>query len=344
MIKIADIAKKMNLSKATVSNALTGTGRMKPTTRAAVIKCAEESGYVPTKRSNKQPKKKMIVITEDIRITFVSHILEGIRKEAVENNLYLPIYNLGILDGILNREGYTIPKVSVLNRAVTSILDTIDETVTGIIYVSQYPRPINGLMDDISIPSVCVLCTRSDGAPFVHYDDRQGAYLAVETLIRSGCRHIAMISGQIDSIGMIHRTNGYQRALVDHGLVFDPSLLKIGDWKIASGYEITKSLLTEGKTIDSIFAQNDSMAIGAMHAISEANLSIPGDISVVGFDNSYISSVCIPTLSSLAPPYEKMGHTALRTLLAINDKKKPDCESIFIPCELVHRNSTRCNE
>lgn len=337
MVRISDIARELKVSDATVSNALAGTGRMREETREAIRARAAELGYVPVRRVRRRSGRGLIVIAEDLRPQFVANIIEGIREEAADQGLYPPIHSLGC--HIVR--GTPVPDEGRLNAAVRALLGNLGCEATGILYVTQYPRAIHGLLDDIGLPVVCVLCTRDDGLPFVHYDDKQGAHLAVSALLDSGCRKVAMISGPIDSIGMIRRTNGCQRALVERGLAFDPSLMKIGDWGVASGYEVARALLAEHHGIDAVFAQNDAMGVGAMHAIREAGLRVPDDVAVVGFDNSLRAYTTMPALTSVAPPFEEMGREALRLAIRLTDRGASRAEGVYLPCALVARGSTR---
>ncbi|MGI5899694.1 MAG: LacI family DNA-binding transcriptional regulator [Christensenellales bacterium] len=337
MIKIVDIAKDMGLSEATISNALSGRGRMKAQTRAAIISRAQEMGYTPPVRARKKSQNSLIVIAEDLRTSFVCHILEGIREAAQEEGLFLPIYNLG-MQGV---SADSMPEVKDINQAVEALIGSLAAPVGGAIYVAQYPRLMSGLMAGMSFPVISAFCTRESGVPCVHYDDKQGAYIAVNHLIDSGRNNIAMISGPIDSIGMIYRTSGYQRALVDRGLAFNPLRMRIGDWSMRSGYAVTKSLLNEDGRIDSIFAQNDNMALGALYAIHEKGLRVPEDISIVGFDNSKTASTSIPQLSSVSPPFVQMGQQAFQMAMDMLEKKNVgNIQNVFIPCTLVHRGTT----
>lgn len=334
MLTLSDLAKDMKLSEATISNALNGKGRMRPETRAAIIKRAQELGYTTRPRNKK--KKNIIVIAENLHIVFVSLILQGICLAANEHQTAIPIYNIGTGQ---ERQLYN-PNVKEINETIESLIDKIDVPLDGIIFVSQYARKIDGLLSSMPFPVVSVFCTREEGASFIHYDDKQGAYLAVSHLIDSGCENIAMISGPIDSIGMFYRTSGYQRALIDHGLSYDPNLTRIGNWTIDSGYSLVKDLLRKNPQIDSIFAQNDQMAIGAMYAIQDAGLRVPQDISIIGFDNSEVTELHRPKLSSVAPPFEEMGRSALQMIFDLQDPQQPEVKKQIIPCSLIHKETT----
>ena len=346
MTKLSDIARAMNLSEATVSNAFTGKGRMKPETRDAILACARQMGYQFRTRSVSRIRKRLIVLLEGFDISFITPILTGISREAALHDLNIPIYSMEIPDS----EDIRHPDPDRLNQKIDKLLSGLDYEVSGIIYIAHYPRPLDGLLDQLSIPTVFVFCSRDDGKDVVHYDDRQGALLAVNTLLEEGRRHIAMISGPIDSIGMYLRSAGYQKALLEHQLPYDPRLIRVGDWDEQSGYEQTARLLEEGIHFDAVFAQNDYIGVGAARAIREKGLTIPDDISVIGFDDSPVCYQSFPALTSIRPPFSELGRTALRRLMQLLETPGGESgiehqtlssHSTLLHCELVRRGTTR---
>lgn len=337
MTRISDIACKLNLSIATVSNALTGKGRMTQQTRDAVLACALEMGY-PISTKAKTSQQLPIIIAENLNGIFTSAILCGILDEANALNLTIPVYSLQLN----TEEERRHPSISHLNGRVHALLDTLPTNPSGIIYISQYVRQMDGLLTDLSIPVISVYCYRDDHMPCVHYDDRQGAYLAVQTLLKENRKKIAMVSGPIDSLGMYLRSSGYQQALMEHQLPYDPKFVSVGDWSEQSGYEQTKQLLAYDPTIDGIFAQNDFICRGAVTAITEKGLSIPTDISVIGFDDTLPCRITQPSLSTIKPPFSQMGQSALHMLLSLlGTKKEAAISQQLLPCSLVIRESTR---
>lgn len=339
MTRISDIAQAMNLSEATVSNAFTGKGRMKPETREAILACARQMGYQVRTRTASRQKKHMIVLIEGFDESFLTPILTGISQEAALHSLHLPIYSLEIAAS----EDVRNPDPARLAQKITSLLDSLDFEVSGLIYIAQYPRRLDGLLDNLSIPIVFAFCWNDGSRDVIHYDDRQGALLAVNALLDEGRSRIAMISGPIDSTGMYLRSAGYQQALMEHQLPYDPRLVRISDWDEKSGYEQTMQLLDEELPFDAVFAQNDSIGVGAAKAILEHGLSIPDDVSIIGFDDSPICYHTSPALTSIRPPFSLIGQSALRRLLALLDAGPTEPvspETLLLSCKLVKRNST----
>lgn len=354
MVKISDIARALEISDATVSNALTGKGRMKPETREAVCEYARRMGYQIRPRRSAQIPGRLIAVAESLSSLFITTMLTGVYDEAESAGLTIPVYSLRIEDAASLRN----PDISTVNRRVKDLLSSLSEPVSGILYLSQYARRADGLLNDCECPVVSTFLSREDGLPFVHYNDHQGARLAVDALLDEGRKRIAMISGPIDSIGMFLRSSGYQQSLVEHGFPYDPRLVRIGDWDDRSGYELTRRLLDDEPDIDGIFAQNDQIALGAIRALSEHGMRIPEDVSVIGFDNTLYCNVCVPQLTSIMPPFREMGSLALRRLCGLvsrggaetespdtnssqaADAKKAGYDNSLLNCTLIRRGST----
>ncbi len=336
MITLSDIAAELGVSTATVSNALKGKGRIAPDKRLLIQKTAADMGYVLSGSSG-NPEDNIVIITEQSDVNFCSEILRGIVKESQKSESLYPIYDLGILTRGIKREA----DGKTLAQPMQKVLDKLPPYTSGIIYISQYPRDIHGLFDDVSMPVLFVFGTGEKDRISINYNDQQGAFLAVSHLIAAGRKRIAMLSGPIDSKSMNHRLYGYQKALIEHKMVFDPTLVLIGDWEIASGYQRTLELLQMENRPDAIFAQNETIALGAMRALSAHGLRVPDDIAIIGFDNTTVATTTTPELSSVSPPFCQMGETAVHTMRELlRGEHNGLSNSILLPCTLIHREST----
>ena len=335
MAKLSDIAAALNVSTATISNALTGKGRMKEDTRRRIRETAQAMGY-ELPRPAKEKGQGVIVITEALEVEFCSQILCGLSKASRERGLSCAIYDLSILRSGPGRDA----AVEQLRPMVEECIRRHPEEPACVIYLSQYPRPLPELLNGLGCPTVGVFCYDTGADVSITYDDQQGAYLAVERLISDGRKAIAMLSGPVDSRSVNERMIGYQRALIDHGLPYHPRLVWIGNWEVGSGRSLTAGLLEASSRPDAIFAQNDTMAFGAIQAIQEAGLRVPEDIAVIGFDNTFFCDCTLPTLTSVAPPFLAMGEAALKAALALQKQEPVDPNIICIPCTLALRGST----
>lgn len=176
-------------------------------------------------------------------------------------------------------------------------------------------------------------------APAVRVDNVKGAYRAAEHLIRAGHERIAVIGGPAASTTAADRLSGYHDALREHGLPLPPRWVKAGDLRPASGRAAAETLLRCRPRPTAILAANDQMAIGAMTAIHAAGLDVPGDVSVVGFDDIELASYVTPALSTMALPLARMGEAAMELMLRRLEVPRHAEQVWFVP-DLVVRASS----
>lgn len=339
MITLTDIARELGVSTATISNAMTGKGRMKDETRRAIREKALAMGY-PLPQPTARRRESILVIAEDNHVTFSSEIVSGLSVSAREAKVPCSIIDLAITLGGPGRDASPEQLRPMIREALA-----MQESMPGcVVYVSQYPRQLTGLLDHLGCPAVAVFCYGSGAQVSINTDDQQGAYQAVSHLIDTGRRQIAMISGPVDNRVVSERMIGYQRALIDHGLIVHPKLMWIGDWEIASGRELTRSLLQTSHRPDAIFAQNDTMACGALQAVAEMGLRVPEDVAVVGFDNTAFCTWSLPELTSVAQPFFAMGRAAFEQAHLLLKDGVPAQDVMSMPCTLHVRGSSAAQE
>lgn len=334
-VTIADIAGKLGLSTATVSNALSGKGRVSEAKRKQIIDTAKAMGYDFNRIRTVSPRRTIAVFVETLSIFFCVKITEGICRAAEFNGYQVALYNLDILYPVNDIN----PPREKISDKLKQIIDQFDSTTVGAIYVSQYPRDVTGIMPPIPCPIVYAYCYTNDGAPSVNTDDQQGAYIAVQHLINLNKSSIAMVSGPINSVPMTKRFSGYQRALIDAGMSLDLEKVKLGDWDIRHSCEIMMELLRENPGIDGVFCQSDHIALGVCRAIRNAGKRIPRDIAVIGFDNYDFAALVSPTLSSIDQPLDEIGREAFSQLHRLVEKQDIKVNNILLEARLVVRES-----
>ena len=235
---------------------------------------------------------------------------------------------------------YDMPiKFIGVGEKMEDLLRSLESGVAGAIYVSQYPRDVTGVMPAVSFPVVYAYCYTNDGAPSVNTDDQQGAYIAVQQLIAMQKKRIAMISGPINSIPMMKRLSGFQRALIDAGLPVDLRMVVTGDWDIERSCERMTKLLQLDPPPDGVFCQSDHIALGVCKAIRQAGMKVPGDIAVVGFDNHDFASFVSPSLTTIDQPLEQIGRVAFDQLKMMVDHEAIEDRSILLKARLIRRGS-----
>ena len=154
----------------------------------------------------------------------------------------------------------------------------------------------------------------------VGVDQAHGSQIVVEHLQRTGVRSVTHLAGPTDWFDAQVRRSGFTAALERYGL--DGEVVGPGEWTPRAGYELTTALIASGLP-DAIFAANDMIAIGALHALHEHGLRVPEDVSVVGFDNTLGAEFLIPSLTTVAQPFAEVGREALRHLVSLVDGELP---------------------
>ena len=170
------------------------------------------------------------------------------------------------------------------------------------------------------------------------YDDRGAAYKVAELLLSKGHRKIGMIAGDKDSYHTTNRMLGFQEALFDNDTPYNPRLTHYGEWDRDHGYEVAPILIAEGVT--AIFAHNDLIAMGVYDYCNQNGIEIGKDISLIGFDDREIASVCRPALSTVSLPLYDIGHIAADTMFNMIEKNlMPATHEIHLECDIIERKS-----
>ncbi len=190
------------------------------------------------------------------------------------------------------------------------------------------------------VPVVLLNQTHGEYAS-ISMDNRQGARMVVDHLFSLGHRKIGYIGAPIDHQTALARLEGYQEVLSQNGIVICEQWIAVADWTMDSGKDAMRQILSTGDTPTAVFCANDAMAIGAMNAIMDAGLSVPGDISVAGFDNIDQSSCIMPTLTTVAVDYQIMARVAYMLLADMIRRGSCDMKAgVYTPIQLIIRQST----
>lgn len=194
------------------------------------------------------------------------------------------------------------------------IKELIAKQVDGIVYVTAHERTLKCLPENLTVPvSMAYGYTKSESYPSVVVDDQKGACEIVNYIISKGHKNIGVITGKKRSVHTHDRLMGYQKALYEHSMAFNPEIMVEGRWSRKGGYAATDYLLKQKVT--AIFCMNDIMAGGVYDRLEELGL-IPGqDISVVGFDNQELSNYYKPPLTTIELPLYKIGYTACANVI-----------------------------
>lgn len=339
MATIKEVAKACDVSIATVSNILNGKGRVGEETRQKILNTAKEMSYVPNMMAKnlKQRNTKMIgIITEDLTVFNCADIVDGIHEYLEEKDYTFLLGNLRLFkkydNAFYHHERYHA-EVEKEFRIMQS------KQVAGVIYVGAHCREMKSIPKDYSVPIVVAYGFSTDkSTPSVVYDDEQAAYEATRELLGKGYRKIGLIAGEMASHHTIDRQRGYQKALYESQILYNPELTCYGDWNREQGYQACEKLMKQ--KVDAIFSMNDVMAAGVYDYMNEKGLSVGKDIGLIGFDNREISQAFNPELSTIALPLSEIGHEAAGLLIRKIEDKAFRPEPIYkIECNLIKRDS-----
>lgn len=320
-----DVATHSGVSHQTVSRVLNGHKSVTDKTRKKVLKAVKELGYRPnlTARALVTGKTATIgVLSHDTTLFGPASTLHSVQSAARENGYRTTIYSLKSEDS---------------ESIVSGISELINDGVDGIVIIAPQIRGTKEVSNVIgNFPAVLVENESSAALPSVNVDQLFGAYELTRHLISLGHKTIAHISGPRDWYETSKRIQGFKKALSENKL--ENSFIWEGDWSARSGYEMTKKII-KNKKITAIFAGNDAMALGAIKALSENNLRVPGDISLVGFDDLPESQFLSPALTTAKQDFHAVGDQALGILLGLINNSKGRM-NVAIKPEIVVRAST----
>ena len=335
MATIKEIAKACKVSVATVSNILNEKPGASEATRELVLKMAEKMEYMP----NYVAKNLKMKNTRSIGV-IVEDMTDGITEYCEEVDYQILLTNLRLYkkynDIYYNKDDY----FGIVKREMRRLAA---KQVEGIIYVTAHERVMRCIPENFSIPSVLAYgYTKSGKVPSVVVDDEHGGYEAMQYIIENGHRKIGIIMGKSDSIHAQSRLLGCQKAFRDNGIIYDPELVRIGDWTREAGYQNTDFLLGKGEK--AVFCMNDLMAGGVYDRLDELGVKIPEDISVAGYDNRELSGYYKPPLTTINLPLHDIGYRAAEIMIDMLEKKiLPQEEEVVyqMPCKRMIRSSVR---
>lgn len=322
---ILDVAKHAGVSKATVSRVINNNPKVNNEIRERVYAAIEELGYHPSAIARSlanSTSSTLGLILPDI------------------TNPYFPVLARGIEDAA-HRLGYTLFISNTDNDPKIEqeyIQKMVHQQVGGIILISSIlgEDKVNELQE-LQIPFV--LCDRLiQGSPFdtVSIDNYKASYEAVTRLIEQGHTRICHLAGPslVQSAEM--RKQAYSDAMHEHGL---ESFVRIGSFTYEAGYQLMDSILAETKP-SAVFAANDLIALGAMNAIHNRGLNVPGDIAVVGCDDILFAQMSNPTLSTISVPAYQIGVTAVELLVErMRGVTTSEARNVVVEHKFIQRES-----
>jgi LacI family transcriptional regulator len=341
MAGIKDIAKACGVSISTVSNILNSKPGASEATVQLVQETAKRLNYRPNyiaKNLAQRNKKTVGVITEDLTVFTSPEIVDGVNQFCEENQYQIVLGNLRLYKKY-KYEYYFNDKYA--GQVQNEFEEMLAKQVAGIIYIGGHERKITAVPKHFAVPVVTAYgFTDCNSIPAVVVGDEKAGYDAANYLLEHGHKRIGVIAGPETSFHMQTRLKGFQKALYEHQIFYNPEDVIHGDWEREFGYHAAKDLIDRG--ITAIFSMNDMMAGGLYQYVSENGLSVGRDISVMGFDNREFCTWFKPGLTTMCLPLHDIGYKSAEVLLNMINGEETN-PLYQIECKLIERGSVLQN-
>ena len=323
-VTMREVARQAGVSVATVSRVLNASGPVGEATRQRILQTAGRLRYVPngTARNLTTSTTATVgVLLPNLYGDFYSEVIRGVEGAARSARYHVLLSS--VHDG---------------PDELTAALRTLVGRVDGLVVMSP---DVEGDVLRAGLPAglpVVVLGGAVPGHGAVAIDNEAAARAMTAHLVGLGHRRVTLLGGPPSNADARARHDGYRRALADAGLAYDPALVLEGDFTEASGYASAAPLLALSPRPTALFAANDAMAIGALRALREAGLDVPGDVALAGFDDVPVARYVTPALTTVHVPIDEIGARAVEAVLsAVRTPAAPP--RVTLPTRLVVRES-----
>ncbi|WP_405358806.1 LacI family transcriptional regulator [Kitasatospora sp. NBC_00085] len=330
---LEEVAARAGVGRGTVSRVINGSSQVSEQAKEAVGRAIAELGYVPNRAAralagSRTDAVALVVPETEARVFAEPYFLDIIRGVSAE---------LGAADKQLL---LTLIRTDQERQRFEQYLAA--QRVDGVLLVSVHrDDPLPDQVRALGLPAV-LNGRRSPDEPVAYVDsDNVGAgRSAVAHLAGRGRRRIATITGPLDMDAAHGRLTGYRQGLAAAGLPGDGRLVETGDFTEEGGLRAMLALLERCPDLDAVFAASDVMAVGALAVLRARGLDVPGDVALVGVDDSPVARHLDPPLTSVRQPIEEMGRTMARLLLRQIGGEGAEPSRLVLPTELVVRQSS----
>lgn len=328
MAQVAEIA---GCSQSTVSVLLNETPgySISDATKTRVFAAVKELNYqIPKRRKDHSSKKLPIAFVVDRMVTSpeTTWAIDGAHSALLSTGQVL-------------LSAQTLDDEFMIERTLKHFKS---QKIAGLIYASVHTREIvpPQKLFDFEVPVILLNCY-ANGDPFrtVVPGETAAGHRATNHLIAAGHKRIANITGELWMEAAEKRLEGYRRALASADLPYDPELVKEGNWQFTSGYSQTMALMELSDPPTAIFCASDRIASGCFFALTKLGVSIPDEMSVIGFDNEEISHQLTPKLTTLELPLADMGRWAVEQILSDQNSQSVEPSHSKFDCALIERGS-----
>lgn len=332
---INDIARESGFSKTAVSFAFNDPSRISEKTCRTILETAKRLGYIP------DPMARNFSLRRHLSIGFLL-------PQVVQYSLQNP-YTMQVIQGIgtvCENHGYTLTLIPPLHKSITEAVR--NAAVDGLITMGMtVDMDIVSVMQTRLLPYVTIDGTPDELMPSVNIQDEQASYDLMHLVLASGHTDIVVAAlssdafakeGQPDSVPS-KRMQGFRRALAEHNLQLSDDNILVAECTLEDGRRIGKQILQRKPLPSCVVAMSDIVAIGCMLACKEANIQVPSDMSVVGFDNIDEAACITPPLTTISQPSKEKGRLAAEALFRILNKEELASAHMQVPYTLIRRES-----
>lgn len=325
MVSIREVAKRAGVSPATVSRVINGTANVDPAKKERVLTVIEETGFKPNELARalfKKSSKIIGVIVPNIENAFFSELARAIEEEAYQNNYRILLCN-----------SQNDTEKELLN------IQTLSQLQADGIIIMTNSEGLASKVGDCSVPFV-ILDRKIEGLneiAFIEADHYKGGRMAMEHLLRCGCKNVVCMRGPQKFSSGQQRFLGYQDVCRENGL--KEQWLDC-DYDYEEGLHAAEKLLREYPDVDGILACNDMVAIAAYKILLNKGLRVPEDVQLMGFDNIRFSRLFAPEFSTIIQPIREMGTLAVQVIVRYANGEPIRKENVF-DVSLMERQTTK---
>lgn len=313
-VTITDVAKEAGLSIATVSRVINNARNVDAASETLIREAMKKLGYVPSVK--KQKISLLAILVPSLENHFFSAVVEGVMKEANRARCHVVVYSA---NGSADQETQCLIQAASLGVSALLFcpLSDASSNLLPTLFAPDFPLLIVYRRDYLK------------HANHIYYNNVEGGYLAAKYLLRSNHRHIAFFASfwqsPMDSVDQLipyldhpnrgsysslDRMEGYRRALAEYSISLEPSLLCMTGYDFSSGYTTAKEFLSRLCDFDAIICCNDAVAAGVLQALDEQRIAVPEQVSILGYDDSFLAEIARPALSSIHQDPRLLGTKA----------------------------------
>ncbi|MBC1566655.1 catabolite control protein A [Listeria booriae] len=330
-VTIYDVAREANVSMATVSRVVNGNPNVKPITRKKVLDVIKQLGYRPNAVARGLASKK--TTTVGVMIPDISNVFYAELARGIEDIATMYKYNIILSNSDENED----KELQVLNTL-------LGKQVDGIIYMGE--RISEQLQEEFDrSPAPVVLAGSVDAAnkiASVNIDYKQASYEAVSRFTKNGRKKIAFISGSLDEpVNSELKLGGYREALREAKIKFNEDYVLESAYNYEAGVKAWEQLSSLKATPDAIYVADDELAMGVLNAALDAGVKVPEDLEIVTSNNTKLTLMARPQLSTVVQPLYDIGAVAMRLLTKLMANEEVEEKTVILPHSEKMRGTTR---